>query len=204
MKPGLRPLEGSTELFSPTSVKFFDKQRKSFAQTLAKAEGQVTSIQARPERSKTKKSKEALPSEIGEVLSPRLLKRVMTAVVIGNTPPEFRLTFCTDQENWSISQVISAYRFKHYVESDFKQMKDTKVVSFSPMFHWSKQRIRIHALYCTLALTVSWLILDKRLWLGSISALGSFFVSSLGSKRQYCSKRRARTTAGNEDAHRDG
>ena len=82
----------------------------------------------------------------------------MTAVVVGDTPPEFRLSFSTDEEalstleeeifgkrilftdrdDWSISQVISAYRSQHYVESDFKQMKDTKVVSFSPMFHWSE------------------------------------------------------------------
>ena len=71
MKTKPLPLEESTELFFATFVKFFDKQRRSFTQTLAKAEVQLTNIQARLERSKTKKSKEALLSEIDEVLSPR-------------------------------------------------------------------------------------------------------------------------------------
>ena len=105
----------------------------------------------------------------------------MTAVVVGDTPPELRLSFSTDEEallvleeeifgkrilftdrdDWSTSQVISAYRSQHYVESDFKQMKDTKVVSFSPMFHWTEQKIRVHVLYCTLALTVSRLMVRQ-------------------------------------------
>jgi len=34
-------------------------------------------------------------------------------------------------------------------------MKDPRVVSFSPMFHWIDQRIRVHVLYCVLALAVA-------------------------------------------------
>jgi hypothetical protein len=29
------------------------------------------------------------------------------------------------------------------------------VVSFSPMFHWTEQKIRVHVFYCVLALTVA-------------------------------------------------
>ncbi|WP_143146545.1 hypothetical protein [Ferrithrix thermotolerans] len=102
-------------------------------------------------------------------------------MVTGDTPSTFRLEFSIDQEallaleeeifgkrmlltdrdDWSISQVISAYRSQHYVESDFRQMKDTNVVSFSPMFHWTEQKIRVHALYCTLALSVSRLMVRQ-------------------------------------------
>ena len=120
-------------------------------------------------------------SEIDDVLSARWVKRVIPAVVSGDTPQEFRLTFSIDEEalfvleeeifgkrmlftdldDWSISQVIAAYRSQHYVESDFGQMKDTKVVSFSPMSHWTEQKIRVHALYCTLALVVSRLMVRQ-------------------------------------------
>jgi len=34
-------------------------------------------------------------------------------------------------------------------------MKDPKVVGFSPMFHWTEQKIRVHAQYCVLALAVA-------------------------------------------------
>jgi transposase len=40
----------------------------------------------------------------------------------------------------------------------YTQMKDPKVVSFSPMFHWTEQKIRVHVFYCVLALMAARLI----------------------------------------------
>ena len=34
-------------------------------------------------------------------------------------------------------------------------MKDPSVVSFSPMFHWTDQKIRVHVFHCVLALVVA-------------------------------------------------
>ena len=51
--------------------------------------------------------------------------------------------------------MVGAYRSQHHVESDFRQMKDHRVVSFSPMFHWTDQKIRVHVFYCVLALAVA-------------------------------------------------
>jgi hypothetical protein len=34
-------------------------------------------------------------------------------------------------------------------------MKDPRVVSFSPMFHWTDSKIRVHVFYCVLALMVA-------------------------------------------------
>lgn len=39
----------------------------------------------------------------------------------------------TDHDDWSIADVIAGYRSQSDVEADFRQMKDPKVVSFSPM-----------------------------------------------------------------------
>ena len=55
----------------------------------------------------------------------------------------------------SIAQVVGDYRSQEAAESDFRQMKDPKVVSFSPMFHWTDQKIRAHAFCCVLALMVA-------------------------------------------------
>ena len=49
------------------------------------------------------------------------------------------------------AQVIAEYRSQEAVEEDFRQMKDPKVVSFSPMSHWTEQKIRVHVFYCVLA-----------------------------------------------------
>lgn len=53
-----------------------------------------------------------------------------------------------------IAEIISAYRSQWQVEADFRQMKDPHVVSFSPIFHWTEQKIRVHVFYCVLALMV--------------------------------------------------
>ena len=34
-------------------------------------------------------------------------------------------------------------------------MKNPDIVSFSPMFHWTDQKIRVHSFYCVIALTIA-------------------------------------------------
>ena len=40
-------------------------------------------------------------------------------------------------------------------------MKDPHWVSFCPAFHWTDQKLRVHAFYCVLALTLSSLLQRK-------------------------------------------
>lgn len=40
-------------------------------------------------------------------------------------------------------------------------MKDPTVVSFSPMFHFTEAKIRVHVFYCVLALTVARLMVRE-------------------------------------------
>ncbi len=57
----------------------------------------------------------------------------------------------TDRDGWPVTEVIAAYRSQCTVESDFRQMNDRQVDSFSPMFHWTDSKIRVHTFYCVLA-----------------------------------------------------
>ena len=68
---------------------------------------------------------------------------------------------CTDNEDWSTEQIILASRAQHHVEDAFKQMKNPQWVSFSPTFHWTDQKLRVHAFYCVLALMLSSLLQRK-------------------------------------------
>jgi len=61
----------------------------------------------------------------------------------------------TDQEAWTTDQIILAYRAQHHVEAAFKQMKHPAFVGWEPMFHWTDQKIRVHAFYCVLALLLA-------------------------------------------------
>lgn len=55
----------------------------------------------------------------------------------------------------TLADVIAAYRSQAVAEAGFRQMKDPHVVSFSPMFHWTDQKVRVHAFYCVAALAVA-------------------------------------------------
>ena len=68
---------------------------------------------------------------------------------------------CTDNESWSDQEIILASRAQHHVERAFKQMKNPHWVSFSPAFHWTDQKLRVHVFYCVLALLLSSLLQRK-------------------------------------------
>jgi len=64
----------------------------------------------------------------------------------------------TDHDHWAVSEVVAGYRSQNDVESGFRQLKDPHVVGFSPMFHWTESKIRVHVFYCVMALAVAHLM----------------------------------------------
>lgn len=157
------------------SKTFFDKQAAGFEQTLAKARRQLGDVAARLARGGGRKSRAKVEAEIEGILGPRWLSRVISTTLVGTEPSELRLTWrtnarskaaladelfgkrviFTDRDEWSITDVVAGYRSQSEAEADFRQMKDRHVVSFSPMFHWTDQKIRVHVFYCVLALLVA-------------------------------------------------
>lgn len=68
---------------------------------------------------------------------------------------------CTDKHEWTTEQIILASRAQYHIEDAFRQMKDPHWVGFSPVFHWTDQKLRVHAFYCVLALLLSSLLQHK-------------------------------------------
>jgi len=58
----------------------------------------------------------------------------------------------TDRTDWSDEQIVLAYRAQHHSEADFRRLKDPHYLTFRPTFHWTDQKLRVHAFYCVLAL----------------------------------------------------
>jgi transposase len=58
----------------------------------------------------------------------------------------------TDNDGWSDTQIVRAYRGQHQVESAFRVMKDVRIIAIRPQFHWTDQKIRVHVFMCVLAL----------------------------------------------------
>ena len=160
------------------SETFHLRQVRGFEQTLAKARRRLAELQARLARGRTRRPRAAVEHEIAEILRPRWLSRVITWQLAGQQPASLRLSWrtdpaarrrlerevfgkrilFTDREDWPLAQVVAAYRAQADVEAGFRQLKDPKVVSFSPMFHWTDQKIRVHVFYCVLALAVAHLL----------------------------------------------
>lgn len=69
----------------------------------------------------------------------------------------------TDNADWSDEEIVLAYRSQHHIEDAFKQMKNPHFLHWSPMFHWTDSKIRVHAFYCVLALTLS-SVLQREVW----------------------------------------
>ncbi|MDQ1246914.1 MAG: hypothetical protein QG597_1282 [Actinomycetota bacterium] len=103
---------------------------------------------------------------------------MLTGTLTGTTPAELRLSWridptarralereifgkrilVTDHDDWTVPDIVAAYRSPSEIEFGFRQLKDPHVVSFSPMFHWTDQKIRVHVFCCVLALAVAHLM----------------------------------------------
>jgi transposase len=160
------------------SETFHQRQAAGFDQTLTKARQQLSELQARLARGRTRKNAAAIQSEIDKILAPRWLDRIITVTLTGDTPATRRLIWRTDtrarhrleddifgkrilftnRHTWPVADVVAAYRTQPDVEGSFRQLKDPHVVSFSPMHHWTEQKIKVHTFYCVLALQIAHLM----------------------------------------------
>lgn len=64
----------------------------------------------------------------------------------------------TNNDDWPDEDIIRAYRGQYSVEHAFASMKDPHFVAWSPMYHWTDSKIRVHGFYCVLALMLSSLL----------------------------------------------
>jgi len=60
----------------------------------------------------------------------------------------------TSREDWDNEKIITAYRSQFIIEGVFKEMKDRNTGSWWPMYHWTDSKIKVHGLYCTIALLI--------------------------------------------------
>jgi transposase len=64
----------------------------------------------------------------------------------------------TDNATWTNEEIVAGYRSQNQIESAFRDMKNPHFLGWSPMFHWTDSKIRVHAFYCVLALTLTSLL----------------------------------------------
>lgn len=61
----------------------------------------------------------------------------------------------TDRNDWSTEDILLAYRGQSDVEAVFRQLKDDEHLALRPQYHWTDQKIHVHAFICLLALLLA-------------------------------------------------
>ena len=146
--------------------------------TLAKATRQLDELSATLARGATRRPRPQVEAEIARITANTWVRRVITWQLTGSKPRDLRLSWSIDpharaaleeeifgkhvlitsHDHWPTADVIAAYRSQSEAEFSFRQMKDPRVVSFSPMHHWTEHNIRVHTFTCVLALQIAHLM----------------------------------------------
>ena len=146
--------------------------------TLAKAGKKLDELAATLARGRTRRPREKVQAAIEAIIAKPWVRRVITWQLDGDQPKDLRLTWALDadaraaleeevfgkhvlitgHDHWTVPDVVAGYRSQSEAEFSFRQMKNTHVVSFSPMHHWTEHNIRVHVFTCVLALQIAHLM----------------------------------------------
>jgi transposase len=65
-----------------------------------------------------------------------------------------RTILLTNRTQWTAEQVIAGYDGQQQIERVFRGLKDGDWLGWGPMYHWTDSKIRVHAFYCLLGLSL--------------------------------------------------
>ena len=146
--------------------------------TLAKAGKKLDELAATLASGKTRRGRDKVQAEIESITRKRWARRVITWQLTGDQRKDLRLVWqidsaaravleeelfgkhvlITSHDTWPVPEVVAGYRSQSEAEFGFRQLKDPRVASFSPMFHWTGHNIRVHVFTCVLALQIAHLM----------------------------------------------
>lgn len=69
-----------------------------------------------------------------------------------------RTVLITNREDWTAEQVVAGYDGQQQLERVFRGLKDGDWLAWSPMYHWTDRKIRIHAFCCMLGISLLHLV----------------------------------------------
>jgi hypothetical protein len=78
------------------------------------------------------------------------------------------------RSEWSTAQILSAYRGLSHVEAVFRNLKDPGMFATHPQFHWTDQKLHLHAFMCDTAyllVRLSWRAREAASFSGSLRNL---------------------------------
>ncbi len=176
---GVMAYRGTKEVFgAPRTVvvtrsqSFLAKQLVGLHQTRRRVEVQLTELDRLLSGRRHRMDRRALEARVAEALAPRWMRSLYPVVMDGQKKDDISLSWSfdpeafevlrerelgkrivfTDREHWTTEAIVAAYRSQWEVEAAFRQMKDPAHAAFRPIYHWTDQKIKVHALYSVIAL----------------------------------------------------
>jgi transposase len=130
--------------------------------------GQAPTVASVEKQSRTALSRQHLKAlvpytvEADEHGLPRLHYEVDTAALdrLSNTYLGKNI-LVTNRDEWHEEKIILGYRSQFLIEDVFKEMKDRNIGTWWPLHHWTDSKIRVHGLYCTVAMLLRGLLLRR-------------------------------------------
>jgi transposase len=65
-----------------------------------------------------------------------------------------RTVLLTNRMDWSAEQIVAGYSGQQQIERVFRGLKHGDWLGWDPMYHWTDRKIRIHAFYCLLGISL--------------------------------------------------
>jgi transposase len=84
---------------------------------------------------------------------------------------------------WTDERIITAYRSQFIIEGVFKGMKDRRTGTWWPLHHWTDAQIKVHGLYCAVAVLLRGL-LWRRVRQAGLKLSMNRLLSELGAVRE--------------------
>jgi transposase len=159
------------------SARLQQGQRRGVEQHLATAIRWLDQLQATLARGKQRRSRATIEAQITERLRGQHLRKIVEVRLtgagrtlrLGYTVQRDvldqlerdwfgRLVLMTDQHTWTTAEIIRAYRDQADVEGVFRALKDPMRLAIRPQYHWTDQKLHIHAFLCVLAYLLTTLV----------------------------------------------
>ena len=159
---------------------FFTQQLDGVTHTLVKCQKKLMDLEKGLEKWRAGKARGRRPTlpqvkaSVKAILAPQFMAELFTHSVTleGGLP---RLTYALDHAALErltrerlgrtlllayatpgdAGELLSTYRSLAHIEEAFKHMKNVDFLRWQPAYHWTDQRLKVHGLYCVLALLLA-------------------------------------------------
>ncbi|MQA06456.1 MAG: transposase [Streptosporangiales bacterium] len=178
--PGVTAVDGRADVFGTSrrvvvvhSKSLHEAQERALARSLGHASRRLDELAAALAQGTHGRSRDDVAAEVARITYFRWGDRVLRTNLTGSGA-DLRLRWwvdeaararlhreqfgnqllVTDHDDWSVADVITAYRARYHLETTLTQLGGPLVANPSPSWQWRDERVAVHALVGVLATTV--------------------------------------------------